>query len=203
MDRTWNLYRFDQVRYAELRPMLRTATRPAEFAALADSVETDAIIEALIEGDLDAVSVRQAFLITLCCNGEPLECPRGLPRILQRMRSDIRAETGSEILSDAIVGSRNIERWLLPTGKLAGFLTPGEAASVLESFRSSDSRHSARGRARRRPARRGGLFNAVATFFRRLFDQGLASDEMQRLLRELLEAAVANNEGIAVIMGRP
>src|SRR5436853_6049754 len=89
---TWNLYRFDYLRYVDVRPRLRSAKEPAAFASLADQPETDAIVEALIEGDIDPTSARQAFLITLCCIAEPLPCPKEFPRVLRRLRKEIRSE---------------------------------------------------------------------------------------------------------------
>lgn len=199
MNPVWNLYRFDHYRFVQVRPLLRAAAHPAEFAALADTDETDAIIEALIEGDIDVVGARQDFLISLCCAGEPVPCPKHFPRILQRMRIDVRTEEGTEMLSDAIAGGRNLDSWLRPPGKLAGLLTPDEASAVYESYVLAESRSRLPRRNNVRPVRRGGLLSAIATFFRRLFDRELASDEVYRLLGQLLEDAVNNGQGIAVV----
>ena len=49
MEVRWRFYRFDYARYLELRPALRSATTPDAFAALADSPETQAIADALLE----------------------------------------------------------------------------------------------------------------------------------------------------------
>ena len=196
---TWNLYRFDYLRYVEMRPILRAAKEPAAFASLADQPETDAIVEALIEGDIDAVGARQAFLIASCCIGESLPCPSDFPRILRRLRRDIKTEAGIELLSDAIAGARNMDTWLLPKGQLAGFLTPVETEAVLDAYRLAKTRRSPGRPPKRTRARRGGLLPGIATFLRRLFDRGLAADELYRLLGELLEEAVDNDEGIAVV----
>lgn len=199
MNPVWNLYRFDHYRFVQVRPQLRSAADPAAFAALAEGPETDAIVEALIEGDVDIAGARQDVLIALCCVGEPLPCPKRFPRILQRMRHDVRTEEGTEMLTDAIAGARNLDTWLRPPGKLAGFLTPDETSAVYQAYWTADSRGRPPHRKTDRPMRRGGLLSAIATFFRRLFDRGLATDEVYRLLGELLEEAVANGQGIAVI----
>ena len=137
---TWNLYRFDYHRYIEVRPRLRAAKDPAQFATLAHQPDTEAIVEALIEGDINAVGARQAFLIAYCCVGEPLPCPANFPRILRRLRRDIRAEAGIELLADALAGARNLDAWLQPRAQLAGFLTPAETETVLEAYRLTKTR---------------------------------------------------------------
>jgi len=199
MTAVWNLYRFDYIRFVEIRPYLRTAAEPADFAALSQGAETDAIVEAVIEGDLNAISARHAFLLACCCVGQPLPCPRRFPRILKQLRQDIHTEAGTDLLSDAMAGRRNLETWLQPRGEVLGLLTPAETSDVLAAYLMAESAHRlSRARGGRR-LRRGGLLNAFATFFRRLFDRGLAADEVFRLLGDLLETAVANGEGIAVI----
>ncbi len=199
MDAVWNLYRFNHYRFVQIRPLLRSAADPAAFAALAEGPETEAIVEALIEGELDIVGARQDISITLCCVGEPLPCPRHFPRILQQMRDDVRTEEGTEMLSDAIAGARNLESWLRPPGKLAGLLTPDETKTVYEAYWTAEGRRRLPRRKRAKPVRRGGLLVAIDTFFRRLFDRGLAAHEVYRLLGQLLEEAVENGQGIAVV----
>ena len=195
----WNLYRFDYVRFVELRPFLRSASAPSAFAELADSPDTDAIVAAFNEGEIDVVAARQAIVISIGCVGEPLPFPNNFAGVLRRLRKDIRGEEGFEILIDAIVGGRNIETWLAPGGELVGLLTPTEVKTVLDAYRSGSSSTRKRLEPSLRPKRRGGLLPNIATFLRHLFDRGLAIDELYRLLGELLEEAVSNGEGIAVV----
>jgi hypothetical protein len=195
----WNLYRFDYSRYVQARPHLRKAQDPAAFAALAEGPETDALVEALIEGDVDIVAARHAFLIAYCCVGEPLPCTRRFPRILKQLRQDVRTEAGTEMLADAFAAGKNLESWLLPDAELVGFLTPPEAKVVLDAYRLAETRQRLTRQSRSRRIRRGGLLQVFSTFFRRLFDRGLAADETYRLLGELLEDAVGNDQGIAVV----
>jgi hypothetical protein len=156
-------------------------------------------VEAIIEGELNAISARHAFLIACCCLGQPLPCPRRFPRILQRLRQDIHTEAGTDLLSEAMAGRRNLETWLQPRGEVLGLLTPEETSEVLAAYLMAESAHRQPRRKGGKRVRRGGLLNAFGTFFRRLFDRGLATDEVFRLLGDLLESAVANKEGIAVI----
>jgi hypothetical protein len=195
----WNLYRFDYSRYVQVRPHLRKAQDPAAFAALAEGPEADAIVEALIEGDVDVIAARHAFLIAYCCVGEPLPCTRRFPRILKRLRQDVRTEVGTEMLADALAAGKNLESWLLPDAELVGFLTPAEAKVVLDAYRMAETRYKLARQPRSSRVRRGGLLQVFSTFFRRLFDRGLAADEMYRLLGELLEDAAIYNQGIAVV----
>lgn len=199
MDPLWNLYRFDHYRFVQLRPALRCASDAATFASLAEGPASEAIVEALIEGDVDVVGARQDFLIALCCIGEPVPCPKRFPRILQRMRTDVRTEEGAEILSDAIAGGRNLDNWLLPAGKLAGILTPDETSTVYQAYSTADALGRLGRLKRHQSVRKGGLLSGIVTFFRRLFDWGLAGDEVYRLLGQLLEEAVACGQGIAVV----
>ncbi|HLJ57587.1 MAG TPA: hypothetical protein VKT77_21300 [Chthonomonadaceae bacterium] len=197
MDAYWNLYRFDYSRFVMLLPSVRSALDPTAFASLSDSQETDAIVEALVEGDIEVVPARHDLVISLCCIGEPLPCPRQFLKILQKMRSNPRSEAGMDILADAFAAGRNLEAALRPPGRLAGLLTPAETADVYASY----WKGGARGLPQRRPRiRRGGLVGAIGGFFRRLFDRGLAEDELRRLLGDLLEEAVENGEGMAVVL---
>jgi len=199
MAKVWNLYRFDFARFLLLRPELRIANQASEFALLGDSPDIEAIVVALVDGEIDAVAARHSVLIALCCVGEPVSCPLRFTRTLQMMRRNVRAEIGIEMLSDAIAGQRNIEPWLRPDGKLVGYLTPDETVKVLEALNISELVRGFNPGRRSPRVRRGGLVGGVRTFFRRLFDRGPANDEVSRLLGEMLEEAVSNREGIAVI----
>lgn len=196
----WNLYRFDYVRYVALRRYLRTAADAAEFAGLAEGPETEAIVEALVEGEIDVLGARQAFVVAQCCIGEPLPCPQRFPRIVKRLRRDVRAELGAEILIEAVLGSRDVESWLGRSGKLTGFLNPDETAAVLDAYRFVGKRLRAEKAGNTAGMLIRHLFHNAVTFVRRLFDRGLAADEVYRLLGELLEAAVAEGHGIAVVL---
>ncbi len=199
MDVAWNLYRFDYARYVQIRPLLRTAVEAPAFAAVSDCPETDAIVEALIDGEVVPTEARQAFVISLCCVGDALPCPRSFPLILKQIRRDIRSEAGAEMLTDAIAGGRNLDTWLRPSAKFAGFLTPDETSTVWGLYKLAELRVRAPYERSRGRTRRGGLINNAASFVRRLFDLGLGADEVYRLLGELLEDAVYHSQGVAVV----
>ena len=199
MSVAWNLYRFDYSRYVQIRPYLRSAKEPAEFAALSEGPETDAIVEALIEGELDVIGARHEFLIASCCVGEPLPCTKRMPAILRKLRQDVRTEEGIEMLADAFVAGRNLETWLLPYSELLGFLTPPETQAVFNSYRLAETRYNPERQNSNKSPRRGGLLPSVAAFARLLFDRGLATDELYRLLGEFLEEAAEHRQGLAVV----
>ena len=89
--------------------------------------------------------------------------------------------------------------WLLPAHGLIGFVTPAETITLHRAFLRLGRRvdFPLAGSARRR--RRGGLLGACARFVRRLLDRGPGPEEMYRLLCDLVEEAVRNDEGLAVI----
>ena len=195
----WKLYRFNHARFLQIRPRLRSALLATEFAALADGPDLDAVVEALNEGETDAFSARHDVIIAVCCSGDPLPCSACFPKVLQSMRRTMRAEEGTELLADAIAGGRNLESWLQPGGKLAGYLTSEEVEAVRDAYKKvKTSNHALRSKSGSR-VRRGGVIWAIATFFRRLFDRGLAQDELYGLLGEFLDEVVAEKQGIAVI----
>jgi hypothetical protein len=199
MTAVWNLYRFDYYRFLQLRPQLRTAVDADEFAAIDAGPGADAIVEALIERELDGIQARQAMLIACCCVGDPMPCPRHLPAVLKRLLQHAQAEAGADLLIDAIAGARNMESWLQPRGQLVGFLTPDETRSVLDAYVLADASARLARRKSHRPARHGGVLHVLLTFLRRAFDRDLPAEELYRLLGELLEEAVSHGNGIAVV----
>jgi hypothetical protein len=196
MEVRWRFYRFAYMRYLELRPALRSATTPDAFAALADSPETQAIVDALLENAISLTEARQAFVQATCCPGDALPLDSGFPRFVGALARKRGAEDAAELLTEMAAGGKNLEAWLLPAAGLIGFLTPEETMRLYQSY-AVLSRGSLAGQARR--VRRGGLLGGMTGFLRILFDRGPQMQEMLPLLGSLIEEAVENGEGIAVI----
>ena len=200
---SWKFYRFDYGRYLELRPELRTAEDPAEFAALSETDVTDAVVDALTNdlGEIEPEYARNVFVQTLCCVGEPLPLDPGLLRIVARLAHTRGTEDLGEQLEALLGGSVNLEPWLMPTRNLPmallGFLTPQETQTLhgtcAEVFRTG-------GKSRKR-RRRGGLINRAGEFVRQLLALELKPEESLALLGELIAEAAERNEGIAVTPG--
>lgn len=194
----WQLYRFDYSVFVQLRPALRTAATPAAFAALADSEETEAIVEAMLEDEIDVAEARQAFLLATCCGGEAISFHNSFPRLITSLRRERKAEAGLELLSEALAGGKNMESWLQPPIALIGFLTPRETLTLYEAYNLLTGSARQPGQGRRR-IRRGGLLKAILAFFSRLFDREPPPEEVFRLLGDMLEEAIQRDEGIAVV----
>jgi hypothetical protein len=197
MEVRWRFYRFDYRRYLELRPALRAATTPEAFAALADSPETQAIVDALLEDAISLAEARQAFVQAACCPGDPLPLDSGFPRFVGALARRRGAEEAAELLTEMAAGGKNLEAWLLPAAGLIGFLTPEETARLYRSYAVLSRRGLGMGQAGR--ARRGGLLGGVTGFLRSLFDRGPQMQEMLPLLGSLIEEAVENGEGLAAV----
>jgi hypothetical protein len=197
MEVRWRFYRFDYARYLELRPALRSATTPVAFAALADGPETQAIVDALLENAISLTEARQTFVQVACCPGDPLPLDKGFPRLVGALARKRGAEDAAELLAEMAAGGKNLEAWLLPATDLIGFLTPEETARLHQSYAVLSRGGLRMGQARR--VRRGGLLGGMTGFLRNLFDRGLQTQEMLPLLGSLIEEAVENGEGIAVI----
>lgn len=197
----WYFYRFDYARYTEMRPTLRAATSPTTFATLAVGAETQAIVDALMEGEMSLLSARQAFVQAVCCLGEPLLFDRGLPRFVAVLARRRGAEDAAELLGEMLAGGKNLEPWLMPPAGLLGFLKPEETLELQRSYAtlSRKGRLGVAKGAQPRRRRRGGLIGRLLGFGRRLFNSDPEADEMLLPLAELIAEAVTNGEGIAVV----
>lgn len=183
---------------SELRPALRSATTPAAFAAIADTPETGALAEALIDNEITFAEARRAFVETACCVGDPLLLDSHFARFVSELGRHRGAEEASELLAELLAGSKNLEPWLRDSSGFGGILTPEETLSLARSYSvvTKRGRIGKRGKKRRR---RGGLVGAVTDFIRRLFDRRPLDEEIVRLLGELIAEAQDNGEGVAVL----
>lgn len=195
MSVSWQFYRFDYSRYLELRPLLRAAELPEEFLPLSENAVTEALIEALNYGEIDAVSARNAFVQTLCCLGQPLPLDPGLLKIVSQLAHTRGTEDLGEQLEALLGGGLNLEPWLTPASVLLGFLTP-EQTQLLHVTYNPVFRTGGKGRKRRR---RGGLVGKVGAFLRQLLALELKPEESLALLGGLIADASEQNEGIAVV----
>jgi len=193
----WRFTRFDYERYLEMRPILRAATTPEEFAPLITSPEEEAVVDALNDNEISPVEARQAFVELACCLGEPLPFEGGFLHLLTVLARRRGAEDAAELLTEMLAGGKNLEPWLLPAPGLVGLLTPNETALLQTAFAAMGRNAPLSGRGRRR--RRGGLLARCGRFLRRLLDRGPGTDEMYRLLFDLVDEAARNGEGLAVI----
>lgn len=204
MQANWQFYRFDYAKYQLLRPLLRAATMPEAFAALAEGPQGDAIAEAVAEGTLTLECARNVLVSTLCCLDDPLPVDASFPRFLAALGRRRGAEDAAEMLGALISGGRPVEVWLRDPQGLIGWLTPEETEALYISYTSllganGRNRRSigsiGRGRAR---VRRGGLIGVLVCFVRNLFDAGLPPDDLMLLLGRQLQEAKAHNQGLAV-----
>ncbi len=201
MTDSWRFYRFDYARYLALRPALRSATTPAAFAALSDSLETDRITDAVQNDEITAQEARHGWLIAACCVGTPLEIGSGLARIVANLGRRRGAEDAAETLAELAAGGKNLEAWLLPSFGLVGFLTPEETQKLAADYALAAKSFRPRSVKKKRRVRRGGLLGFLRNFLRRLFASGLQTDELASVLGELLEEAAQDHAGIAVVSG--
>lgn len=202
MEVCWLFYRFDYDRYLAMRPALRSATTPPAFAVLAIGPETEAIVDALVDGKATLLEAREAFVRSLCCLGDPLPFDKGFPRILAALGRYPGAVEAAELLGEMVAGGKNMEPWFYPAPGLVGLLTPEETAALHHSFaRVAGQGHLIAGKRKRRRKRRGGLIGACAGFLRLLLDLDPEPDEMVDLLGELIDDAARRGQGIAVAAG--
>lgn len=194
----WQFYRFDHVRYLELRPSLRSATTPAAFAAIADTPETCALADALLDDEITLAEARRAFVETVCCLGDPLLLDAHFARFVSDLGRVRGAEEAAELLGELLAGNKHLEPWLRPAHGFSGFLTPDETTRLAHAYVvvAKRGRVGSRGKRRRR---RGGLLGACVDFARRLLDRRPLDDEILRLLGELITEAQQNGEGVAVL----
>lgn len=199
MEVAWYVYRFDYARFLEVRPALRIAVTPDDFAALVRSAEDEAVLDAVVEGDLSVYQARQAFLHADCCLGEPLNIDRSFAREVMTMTRRRGAEDAGEMLSELLGGGKNMERWLGEPELLLGFLTPDQTSTLLSALgrivrRSGQSARSGRSAVLRPIA-------AAGAFLRLLLDRQMRSEDTLQLLAAAADAALERGTGIAVIAG--
>lgn len=186
----WRFYRFDHDRYLQIRPALRAATQPADFAPLAESPELETLVIALAENTLSIPAIRQEYVRLLCCKGAALGLDRGFSRCVAILAARPQTEDAAELLTGLLTGYKNVEPWLAMDGMLCGFLTPEETIALRTSYVSLHDRRHRR--------KRHGIFEYFFRFMRLLFDQDALQEDMLRLLGDLIESAVRQGQGIAV-----
>lgn len=204
MDVCWYFYRFDYDRFLLLRPSLRSATIPAAFAGLTDSPETQAVVDALMEGAMSIPEARIAFMQAACFLGDPLDFDKGLPRCIASLHRQRGREDAAELLGELLAGGKNMEPWLKPSG-LTGILTPEETLTVAHAYETAGTGARNQGRAYRiggSRVRRGGLVGAIFGFAATLFGRTPQKEEMLRLIGDLAREAATNGEGIIVVATR-
>jgi len=198
MSASWKFYRFDYDAYLALRPALRAARDPDDFRTLNKNRLTEAIVEALDADEIEPEAARNAFVQALCFLGDPLPLDPGLLRIVARLSHARGTEDLGEQLEALLGGGVNVEAWLVPVNTLPialqSFLTP-EQTRALHTNYGDVFRTGVKGRKKRR---RGGLVGKVGAFLRQLLVLELKPDESLALLGELIAAAAARNEGVAV-----
>jgi hypothetical protein len=194
----WNFYRFDFAKYVAVRPVLRVATTASVLAGLVEDAETQAIVDALSDGEIPPLEARQAFVKAACCVGEPLFVDRGFPRLLAGLTRHRDGAEVAELLGELLAGKKNLEPWLMPPAGLTGFLNPQETRQMVGYL----SRYVAAGGFREGRAGRGGggpLWTASFRFVLRLFDRAPQSHDLLLLLEDFFEEAVRRKEGVAVV----
>ncbi len=205
MQTCWNLYRFDYVRYLEMRPHLRPACLPDEFLAFLPGPEGEALAVAVDEERLALEAARNAVVQWLCCGADPLPIDMGFPRFLTLMARRRGGYEAGELLSELVSGGRGTESWLHDPGGITGFLTPEEtqvlyvATCILLGKGGKSGRTSTRQRKnspRTRP--RNGLIGMFARFLRNIFLSTPRHEDLLFLLEAYLKSAVVNGQGLAV-----
>jgi hypothetical protein len=196
---SWYFYRFDYERYVEVRPALRSATRPGAFSAISETPEMQTIVESLSDGLITPSQARHGFVESLCCLGDPLPFDRGFPRFIAAMARRSSAADAAELLGSMVAGGKNMEAWLLPASGLVGFLTPPETVRLQEAYASLRRRGRLGSGRHGKRLRHGGLVGAIVGFGRSLLDRGPQPDEMLRQLGDLIDEAVEDGDGIAVV----
>jgi len=198
MSASWKFYRFDYERYLALRLELQAADDPDAFMPLSINDVTEAVIDALNFGEIDAEHARNTFVLTLCCLGDPLPLDPGLLRMVARLAKTRGTEDLGELLETLLGGAMNLEPWLISTqgapGAFQGFLTPAQTLTLHETY-GDVFRTGGKGRKRRR---KGGLVGNVGAFLRQLLVLELKPEESLALLGDLIADAAKRNEGVAV-----
>ena len=202
MQVSWNFYRFDYAQFLILRPLLRATTAPEAFAAFGEDTEMETIAEAVAEQSLTPEEARNALLLTLCCDGDPLPIDASFPRFLAALARRKGAEGAAELLGDLVSGGKGVEAWMAADDGITGLLTPDETAQLYTMFQPLLTRRgrslSSVGGKKGRRMRRGGLAGACVSFVRHLFNLGPLPDDLLPLLGRLLQEAQANGQGIAI-----
>jgi hypothetical protein len=195
----WYLYRFDHARYLTLRPLLRAAVKPADFAALTGTPELDAILEAFEAGEITVGEARSSFVQELCFSGAPLPADAALARLVSALQRVSGLEDSGDLLNAMLSGGAHIEPWLRPTAGLTGCLTPLEVAQIHRSWITAEPRVLRHASLAGRRVRRGGLLRPAIRLLQHLQAGGPQPDDLFRLLFDLIVEAVGSDEGLAAV----
>lgn len=202
MQVSWNFYRFDYARFLMLRPLLRAASMPEAFAAFGEGAEVEVIAEAVAEQSLTLEEARNALILVLCCEGDPLPVDASFPRFVAALSRRRGAEDAAEMLGGLVSGGKHVEAWMAAEDGITGLLTPDETMQLYAACQPLLSRRgrslSQVGGRQGRRTRRGGLVGACINFARHLFNLGPLPDDLLLLLGMLLKESQANEQGIAI-----
>lgn len=190
--RNWYFYHFDYSRYLEMRPYLGRAYSVTSFEPLLIDAESQTIVEELSEGTISYTTARHALVEHFCCLGEPLTFEKELPRFINMLNKKPEGEEASTLLSELLAGGKNLDKWLLPTEKIVGFLKPVQTESLEESLLYYRKKY------RRR--RKNGILTPITSIILNIFDAPpLPRTVMERLL-PFLQEAIQEGLGIAVVI---
>jgi hypothetical protein len=190
--RNWYFYHFDYSRYLEIRPYLGRAYSVTSFDPLLIDVESQTIVEELIEGTISYTTARHALVQHFCCLGEPLTFEKELPRFVNTLMYKPEGDEACTLLSELLAGGLNLDKWLLPSEKIVGFLKPVQAERLEESLLYY--------RRKNRKRTKNGILTPVFDLVIHILDIPPQPKTVMDRLLPFLQEAISEGLGIAVVI---
>ena len=192
MNVRWRLYRFNYELFKDISTALRDAEAAADFEPFATTPALDAIVVKLDKGKMHPASAKQRFIISLCCEGQPVDLDRRFLNTAAALKKNENTSTAGRRLHNLLTGGTLDDTWLADTGRgpFRGLLAPHHTFDLLNNCRPVMDRVSRRSRS---------SADDVRYFLRMMFNDGFDQGATLQAVCVLLQTAVENREGIAVV----